>query len=230
MTDGNQIFCFGDSITKGVPGVSYLNYLDTRYINRGVGGDTLTSMAKRLRPFLNNKSNLNIIIEIGANDILLPYLTQSSAAWKRTINLKQKAPIEDPTSFYKHYEALINDCHLHNLLIVNIPCLGETNNSELNQKVDQYNLQIKTLCTNHNIPLVDFNHWQKQHQVSTSTYFISKHPTDVIIDGVLTTPLNKSTQLSSKRNLTMTIDGVHLNEFGAQQLATMISNTSFSNN
>lgn len=231
MSADNQVFCFGDSITKGVPGVSYLNYLDTtRYINRGVGGDTLTSMTKRLKPFLHNKSNLNIIIEIGANDLLLPYLIKSSSAWKRTLNLKQKPPIEDPNSFYENYEKLINLCNQHNLTIINIPTLGETFNSELNQNVNQHNLQIKTLCANYNIPLVDFNSWQKQHQACEPTYFISQHPIDVLIDTVMTTHLEKSSQLSQKRNLRMTVDGVHLNEFGAQQLANMVSSFSINSN
>ena len=231
MNDVNQVYCFGDSITKGVPGVSYLNYLDTtRFINRGVGGDTLTTMTKRLIPFLHNKSNLKIIIEIGANDLLLPYLVQSSPAWKRTINLKQKAPIEDSKSFYSSFERLINLCLVHRLIIVNIPCLGETFNSHLNQNVDQHNYQIKALCTNYNIPLVDFNHWQKQHQILEPTYFISQHPIDVLIDTVMTTHLEKSTHLSNKRNLMMTIDGVHLNEFGAQHLASMVSSSSFNSN
>lgn len=51
-----MIACFGDSITEGRPGVTYLRYLDgaEKYYNMGLSGDTLLGLSKRVDQFRNN--------------------------------------------------------------------------------------------------------------------------------------------------------------------------------
>ncbi len=225
MINSNHVLCFGDSITRGIPGVSYLNYLDlSLYLNYGKGGDTLTIMTRRLSKLDLSSLKLHFIIEIGTNDILLPYLVQTSSSWKKRINLTHYAPIGEVSLFKKQYNQLLNHLKGHHVTIINIPCIGESLASTLNQKVDTYNQIIASCCKQHDIPIIDFNSWQKQHlSLFSPSYFMTKHPIDVMIDTMLTTYGGQSQAISKKRNLNVTIDGVHLNEFAAKQLAKMIS-------
>lgn len=79
----NKILCFGDSITEGKPGVTYLRYIKNKkqFINFGLGGDTVIGMTKRLIKTMNKskyKDATDIIVGIGANDIILPFLENYS--------------------------------------------------------------------------------------------------------------------------------------------------------
>ena len=47
-----------------------------------------------------------------------------------------------------------------NISIISISCLGEDINSELNKKVDEYNLEIMDICNKKGIRYIDFNSWQ----------------------------------------------------------------------
>lgn len=225
-----MIECFGDSITVGSPGKSYIKYLKNKkeYLNYGKGGDTLLGVANRIEKYLLESSCDNFIIEIGANDILLPFLKNHSKKWIPVVDRKERLGSEitiNKEDFIENYEKLLCLLKDKQIKIVTIPCLGENLESELNKKVDEYNQVIKMLCNKYNIKLIDFNLWQKQiikSSGSFSNYFIQKNPFDVMLDSLLTTYINFTTLISKKRNLLLTVDGVHLNKDGAKGLACLI--------
>ncbi|SET30338.1 Lysophospholipase L1 [Natronincola peptidivorans] len=218
------IACFGDSITQGQPGVSYLKYLDKKiYQNHGLGGDTLTGMLNRVKENISKSECNNYILQIGTNDVLLPHLKECSNAWKNKIKVKNKAPIVDLSRYRDEYEKLIEVLHTKHISIISIPCLGENLNSDLNKKVDAYNLVIMNICNNKGIRYINFNSWQKKSiREKENHYFISENPNDVIWDSLLTTYLGLSGWISKKRDLDITVDGVHLNCKGAIGLAKLI--------
>lgn len=82
-----MIACFGDSITEGRPGVTYLRYLDgaEKYYNMGLSGDTLLGLSKRVDQFRNNSVCNEFIIAIGCNDIMLPFLHDYSPKWTAVV-------------------------------------------------------------------------------------------------------------------------------------------------
>jgi lysophospholipase L1-like esterase len=101
--------CFGDSITQGQPGVTYIKYLDKKiYKNYGLGGDNLVGMFKRLKSFVKHSSCSNFVIEIGANDIFLPFLSSFSSAWKKRIEERSRTSIDDPDKFNIQYRKLLD--------------------------------------------------------------------------------------------------------------------------
>ncbi|MDY0134505.1 MAG: SGNH/GDSL hydrolase family protein [Atribacterota bacterium] len=226
-----MIACFGDSITAGIPGISYLRYLESKkkHLNFGVGGDTLLGLSKRIDKFLANSSCDEIIIQIGTNDILLPFLKQRSRAWEKIIyrlNIRGSLPIIDVETFIEKYEILINKILDFKIKVISIPCIGENIESELNKKVDIYNVAINNLCKKYNIIYIDFNKWQKgiiRQSDIESEYIISEHFIKIIFDTILTTYLGFSKHISKKRKLVVTIDGVHLNKIGAKGLAELIT-------
>ncbi len=230
-----MIVCFGDSITAGIPGVSYFRYLESKekYRNLGVGGDTLFGLSKRVDKFLSESSCDEMIIQIGANDILLPFLKQRSRIWDKItyrLNLRGSVPINNIETFIKKFEILIKKILDFKIRVISIPCIGENVESDLNKKVDIYNEAIYNLCNKYNIKYIDFNKWQKgiiRQSDIESEYIISEYFIKILIDTILTTYLGFSKYISQKRKLVVTVDGVHLNKLGAKGLAELITTECF---
>jgi lysophospholipase L1-like esterase len=226
-----MIACLGDSITAGRPGVSYLRYFKNpgRYKNYGLGGDTLTGLSHRIDTLLETSHVDEFIIEIGTNDILLPFLREYSLSWKRIVDrliCRGSVPVDTIELFTGGYKKLIKKFTGRQLTIISIPCLGEERENELNKKADEYNYAIRNLCTGNNITFIDFNRWQKEtiqkNHLGGNRYFMTKQPFNCVIDTIATSYLGLSARVSRKRNLVTTVDGIHLNEQGARGLASLI--------
>lgn len=225
-----MIACWGDSITAGRPGESYLKYLHSRndYHNHGCSGETLSGLSTRIDSFISRSAYRDFIIEIGVNDILLPYLRGYSTAWNNKVHnliLRGSIPLSHADDFKREYEKLIWKLEGKNVKVISIPCIGEVINSDLNQKVDEYNDSIQELCEKYQITYIDFNKWQKKAiELSEfrSDYFISSSIYGIMLDSVLSTKLGLSDFISKIRRLSVTVDGVHLNKYGAQNLARLI--------
>ena len=117
-----KVVCIGDSLTYGNVGYSYIHFLnkskDYKYINRGKNGDSLRGMFSRLKKIVDNPNTDSdlYVIGIGTNDILLPYLRDSSPFWFLLMSLrcKIKRCIEDDETFYQEYNELLNFLHEKN--------------------------------------------------------------------------------------------------------------------
>ena len=225
-----KIACIGDSITAGSPGISYVQYLQQVKCKKyGIGGDTLSGLLKRINSVVKKDSYSAYIIEIGANDILLPFLLNYSELWKKVVKriiARGSVPLLNVDNFIAEYQGLLI-CLLNlkaKVIVVSIPCLGEKLEEGLNLKVNEYNRCIKELCIKLNVAYVDFNAWQKEtigKSHTASDYFIHRDFNKVMADSLMTA-LGFSEYISSKRSLIVTIDGVHLNHRGARGLANLI--------
>lgn len=228
-----MVLCFGDSITQGKPGVTYLRFLNRRkYKNCGLGGDTLLGMFARIHPYIDDSRYNNFIIEIGANDLLQPYLSSCSPGWNKVFKLSVrhgKIPCRSVEHFAESYQSLLSKLKGNNksAIAVSIPCLGEDTGSELNMQVDRYNEVVSQLCREYNFAYIDFNAWQKRmikENKANGEFFLSKDPFDTVADSIISTYLHMDGKLSKKRGLAVTVDGIHLNGAGARALAGMIGN------
>lgn len=233
LPPGEQpVLCFGDSLTFGTPGNTYLRYIHNRkqFINQGVDGDTLTGMTERICPCLASPDTREFIIGIGTNDLLLPHMECRSDQWTLAVSLmikRGKVILRDIESFTAAYASLLDQVTAAEKIatVFNMPCMGEDFDSELNRRADTYNLVIRRLCQEHHIPYVDFKSWQKQkiqRLGGHSTYLLSEHPADAIKDTFWTTWLPFTERVGRKRGLTATVDGVHLNRTSARLLARLI--------
>lgn len=133
--DRIKICCIGDSLTFGNVGYSYLHFLDKdiRAENKGINGETLKGAFKRLKRILENpKSDYDIyIVEIGANDILLPYLKSVSPFWflQMSIRCKVKGCIEEDNIFHEKYNELLEllSKRNENVIVLGMPVLNLRN-------------------------------------------------------------------------------------------------------
>lgn len=229
-----MIQCFGDSITKGTPGVSYLKYLLKRkYQNQGSGGETVEGIFSPLAHSMKHKKHSKYIIQIGTNDVLLPYLEKVSPKWKKRLRkideIKKEGarPSRTELQFKKNYQALVDLMKEHHkeMLLINIPVIGEDLDHERNYKVEKFNEIIKNIAEEEALPLVDFYAWQKnelEEHPSKDHYFIGEDPKQVVFDGLTSVTKPGRMSLSNKRKLILTVDGVHLNDVGAKGLAQLV--------
>lgn len=230
--DKTQYLCYGDSITKGVPGVTYLSYMSQYgdFKNHGLGGDTLIGVTKRIMDGIKAEDCPNYIVQIGTNDVLLPHLKSLSAAWEKQVGgliKRGSVPCKDAKEFEERYDQLLTTLKEHhkNVKVINIPCVGEDVTSEPNKKVDAYNAVIDRLANAHGIDHIDFNRWQKtmlQGHDTDGAYFITANPMNMILDSITTTHKPVCARLSKKRGLRITVDGCHLNAQGAEGMAKLV--------
>ncbi len=229
-----KVLCFGDSLTQGKPGITYVKYMDRSYNckNYGLGGDTLLGMTRRLEKVSRRrdfKDVTDIVVGIGANDIIQSFLNDYSWLWKirvKTLIMRGSICSSNGSEFKENYEKLIFLLKKtnKNVIIFSIPYI-ETNESIINEQVIIYNKIIKELCELNNIPFVDYWSWQIENKVNSKTgAFMSKNPLLVGLDTLLTTYLPFNDYISKKRGLVLTVDGCHTNKFAAKGLANLIDN------
>ena len=243
-----MIYCFGDSLTDGRPGVTYIRYLSVkspgagkhtgkpeyRCINFGVGGDTLKGVTRRLTAKLDHKLAAGdyVIVGVGTNDILLPYFLTCSPSWRRMAKRHiagGSIPCRDINEFKEKYRQLISYCKkiTGNLIIFGLPLL-ETSCDHLDAKCASYNQEIEAICREMQIPYIDFRAWQIEQKSllgNEGSFFLASKKRNhwaVALDTLLTTYLPFESRISSRRGLAMTIDGCHLNAFSAKGLADLI--------
>jgi lysophospholipase L1-like esterase len=221
---------FGDSITAGTPGAAYCDYLKETisFEQYGVGGDTVAGLLRRVEKHKIDTHDL-VKLEIGTNDIMLPYLKSRSNSWKRAvqgIETSGRRPAGSKEEFIAGYEKLIAIAKAKRTIVVNIPCIGEDLSSELNAQVDSYNQSLKLLAEKHGCLYADFNVWQKKEIKTGSTpenkYLIGNQPSAMVWDVVLTKYFRMTDRISRSRKLSTTVDGVHLNSRGASGLSKML--------
>lgn len=218
----NKIACFGDSLTKGVPGTTYLKFLNIKqFKNYGVGGDTLLAMTKRLAK--RNKKHDFYIIGIGTNDILLPFFEDYSQSWNLAIKIKKRKntiPLIDINEFKNNYEKMLKMLKNKKVMVIGIPYF-ESAYQILNKKADEYNNIIKKVCEEHDIPYIDIKKSQTRYH-DLGEYETPKNWLEVPHDVVVTRKQKNIDELSEKRGLKLTIDGIHFNTRSARMLAQLI--------
>ncbi|MFC1752719.1 GDSL-type esterase/lipase family protein [Thermoproteota archaeon] len=118
-SQGENVICFGDSITRGANVVAEKSYpsllsklLGREVINAGVGGDTTASAIRRLDRDVLERDPLLVVVILGGNDFLtkvprektfknLEFIVKSIKAQGAIVVLGQLGPIN--MSGYRHY-------------------------------------------------------------------------------------------------------------------------------
>jgi len=223
----------GDSLTEGIPGVSYWRFLRGKSLlyNRGRGGDTLLGASGRLDKMLNSNRYADIqryVLEIGTNDVLLPVLEAHSFLWRVVISAKGKilgcVPCDNMDTFRRKYEELILKLLAHDkkIIVIGLPLI-ENSVLTINQIMDKYNSVLIELCVRYNIPYIDIRKLESEIKgTNGGSYFFGKTTFGSMTDAILTTILPFSMFVSRIRGLAVTIDSVHLNRYTAQKLALAV--------
>lgn len=223
----------GDSLTEGIPGVSYWRYLHHKSskINKGVGGDTLLGASKRIKSMLNNKRYDVVdtyILEIGTNDVLLQTLSQHSFCWKIVAFLKGRllgaVPCSSIEMFEEKYEELLRilSQNRKKVGIIGLPII-ENSILKINDVMGEYEQVIRLLAEKNDIPYVNLRVLEEELKgTDKGTYFFGKTILGNMLDTIFTSILPFSRVVSKIRGLTVTIDSTHLNSRTAMNLANLI--------
>lgn len=232
-----MIYCFGDSLTEGRPGVTYVKYITNKHkcLNCGLGGDTLIGLAKRIDRRWYNDLNAKdyVVIGIGTNDFLIPFFYTCSPSWNNVAKKLVKrgsVPCEDLNEYKEKYTQLLEHIKekTKNIIVFGLPMI-ECVQNDLDSISARYNIEIENICEMENIYYIDFRKWQKHQKEKNNnhgSYFLatkSRTNWDVIWDTLITTFLPFEKRVSKKRGLFVTVDGCHLNKFSAMGLAELIN-------
>lgn len=229
-----KIACFGDSLTFGSVGYSYIRFLNPEYkaINKGINGDTTICGYKRLKKYIENPTNKDVdvyVIAIGTNDLLLPYLASVSLLWKIQITprVKMKKCISNDTLFETEYKKYIDLILSHNkqVIIVGLPLLQLKEYP--NESVQKRNLILKKIAADYHVSFIDTAFLQQQTIQNISFPYSWKYKNVIrIMDGMIMLALPFSKDWFSKfRHLELTVDGVHFNSLAAKLIGDAINNT-----
>lgn len=233
-----MMICIGDSITYGSVGVSYVKFVDSALgaINKGVNGDTLIGMSRRLRKILKNKKYNQaelFVLEIGTNDVLIPWYQEYSFFWKMLFLPRQavKAPFITNEDFYKEYEKnikLLLDKQ-KKVILVGLP-LWETLKYDITQKWRVREEVIIQLSEKYHIPYIDLYKIEKDLQINGKGEYIWSKTNNFmrIWDAIIMLFFHGNKDLLSKsRGLEVTVDGIHPNTKVAMALAQAIEQAIF---
>lgn len=229
-----RIICFGDSLTFGSVGHSYIKYLcmpsGIQIKNKGVNGDTTVCMFERLKRYIKSSGGTNreeiYIISIGTNDLFLPYLTSVSSMWKIQITprVKMMRCLTDDRLFEQKYIEIIETAQ-HNgkkMIAIGLPYLEMDRFP--NEKIDERNEIIKRLAKQFCVPYVDVTAIQNEWNTETKSVNSWKHKNLLrVIEGLILPVLPRMKDwLSRNRHLRYTVDGVHWNSALAKAVSEKI--------
>jgi len=231
----------GDSLTEGTCGESFVTRIAAalergeaglagQAINAGRGADTIKALLNRIDVPLRQLRPTWVILAIGCNDVWISWLTAHSVIWKvwalvRRIQFGQ-TPTTDLDQFAALYRALI-DKVVHQtgarVLVCTTSCCGERLSSPPNRQIARMNGVIKRVATDCGAPVADV--WQA---------FVDElaplpQPSAYVAGELLFTVMDRRRlqatspdEISQRRRLHLTFDGLHLNSRGADLWAKTI--------
>ncbi len=162
MTAQKTLICFGDSLTAGTIGASYVDVLREqlpaaiRVINAGINGDTSIDLLRRFeRDVVPYRPDL-VVILVGLNDLTTAYGWPSNRVYYRFI--KRVPTALTPGLFARAYQRLIAELRQHSnaqLVLCTLTTAGERLDDAFQTYIDAYSTIIRALAEREQLPLID---------------------------------------------------------------------------
>ncbi|WP_137790597.1 SGNH/GDSL hydrolase family protein [Bacillus sp. E(2018)] len=211
-----RIGLIGDSLTEGRPGVSFYRLLQKHYphmtfVNLGKPGESVKSLNTRLTKKTLETFDI-AFLWIGVNDV-----------YSKLLSVQAQPVAKDHEEFKEYYQKVL-ECVLScsKIVITVTPAVvGEDLNNVSNQEIKQINSLITSIAYKHgNVSTLNLHNVFEQHLSSIkSSDYISTKVLTVMKDVLFYKKTSRIDQLSKKRGLHLTLDGIHLNSRGAQIVA-----------
>ncbi len=234
----------GDSLTEGIYGESYVARiaqvldegqagLEGQVVNAGLSGETVRSLLARVEGPLREHRPDWAILAIGCNDVWLPWLSSHSLGWWLWLRYRRvrwgQQPTADLDQFAAAYRTLIDRCRTvagSQVVACTISPLGEQLNSPANRRLARLNGVIKHVAIDCQVPVADV--WQAFVEQLAPLPHPSSYLAGEWLFALLDRNRLKTTapdEISRRRNLQYTFDGIHLNSRGAELWAETILKT-----
>ena len=227
MTSPKTLVCFGDSLTEGVIGASYVDILrarlpaDIRVINAGINGDTTVNLLRRFeRDVVPYHPDL-VMILVGLNDLTTAYGWPSNRAYYRFI---KRVPIAlTPMRFARAYQRLISQLRRHTnaqLALCTLTTVGEQPDNVFQTYIEAYSTIIRALAEREQLPLLDlrsaFQAALAEDPRDGPPYYIW---TPVLDAAAIRLRGRTYAELGTRRGYQLLCDGAHLADAGAALVA-----------
>jgi lysophospholipase L1-like esterase len=230
----------GDSLTEGVFGEGYVERiaralyqgqggLEGEVVNAGRRGDTAQTLLDRLSASLDQYRPDWVVLAVGVNDVWIPWLTARSFVWWVWAGVQRLRwglkPSTDLDQFAAVYRALIDTAQQAGarVLVCTTPPLGERLSSPLNRRLARLNGVIKHVAADRKVPVADV--WQAYVEELAPLPKPSNYtPGEWLFVSLDRRRLKSShpDEISRRRRLHLTFDGLHLNSRGADLWANTI--------
>jgi lysophospholipase L1-like esterase len=222
-----KIAFYGDSLTEGIAGASYLVYLqklepEHELINYGQGGDTVISLYKRIvRKKLAQPVDLTFLF-VGVNDVFV-YLSWNYPLLKTVF---RQPWIKDVAEFIAYYQKTLDllTVKASYVFAVSPLIIGEDVSNQWNTRLETLAEAIRKTAADENVDYLDvradFIFALNGRQISP---YLPKSATRIVLDALLLRRNEQIDHQAATRGLHLTLDGVHLNSKGAGLVAENFS-------
>lgn len=222
-----KIAFIGDSLTEGVVGASYFDILQDKLsqhelLNYGKGGDTVISLFRRLHE-INLKLPLDIgFLWIGVNDVFV----KTNWPFPLAKRLRGQPWAKSHTQFRDYYRSLLELLQDNITHIFTLPPLliGEDIDNAWNKELTVLSKIIHDLSVSYpNVEFVDLReHIIPQLASKNISPYVPKSVFCVILDALFAKTPEELEKKALERGLHFTMDGVHLNKAGAENVADVL--------
>ncbi|MEH7237674.1 SGNH/GDSL hydrolase family protein [Bacillus sp. JJ1562] len=227
-----KIGLIGDSLTEGRPGVSFVKILQEKittvpFDNLGKPGESVKSLYTRLTKSQIDTNYDVTFLWIGVNDV-----------YSKLLNVQAQPVSKDHKEFRDYYQKVLEIVLASSKHVVTVsPALvGEKITNVSNKELKELSTIIHSISSKYpNVSFLDLQSvFEKNLATVTSSDYISTKVMRVMVDVLFYKNPNRIDQLSKKRGLYFTLDGIHLNSTGAEivadEYASMITQLLFDKN
>jgi lysophospholipase L1-like esterase len=226
-TSPKTVVCFGDSLTEGVIGASYVDILrerlapHARVINAGVNGDTTLNLLRRVERDVIARDPDVVVILVGLNDLTTAYGWRSNRVYYHAA--KQVHIRLTPRRFLRAYRRLLATLRARTtarLALCTLTTVGERLDDPFQAYVDSYSTIIQALAVQEGLPLIDLRAAFRAALAPDPHAGPPYHIWTPLLDwAAIMLGGQTYTTLTERRGYRLLCDGAHLAEAGAELVA-----------
>ena len=219
-----RIAFFGDSLTSGVPGCSYVAILqgqfpDDTLLNFGKGNDTVVSLYRRISAMQVDKPFDMAFLWIGVNDVL----QTDGWTYRAFHTLLAQRRARDRDEFAACFRATLDLlCSRSGRVIAVPPALkGEDLDNPWNRRLRELAGLIKGSAAEcDKAEFLDIQAaFVRKLPARPGCEYVPRNPLRVLLDTLTLRTDGQVDAKAAERGLRLTLDGVHLNSAGARLAA-----------
>ncbi len=218
-----KIVCFGDSMTWGGYGGSYVDELVKRLpeheiINAGIGGNTVINLLRRVDEDVLSQQPDGVLLMVGGNDSISYSQPATRSYYRQAMGIPEGVVL--PDQFEAAYRDLLTQLHLaHTLVWIGLePC---EYNPQTVASLRDYNDRVKHVARALNVPILDL-------MDAFPPANLKERPA-LSVGDILTIGAREKRGwhdyegAQAKEGYAFTFDGIHFTPAAAKQAAALIA-------